>query len=72
MRIRLTSIMVDDQDKAIRFYTDVLGFKKKHDIPVGEYRWLTVVSTEARDDLELALEPNANPAGKTFQEAMFK
>jgi glyoxylase I family protein len=71
MRIKLASIMVDDQDKAIRFYTEVLGFKKKHDIPVGEYRWITVTSPEGPDDLELALEPNANPAGKTFQEAMF-
>ena len=71
MRIKLTSIMVDDQDKALRFYTDVLGFSKKHDIPVGEYRWITVISPEGPDDLELALEPNANPAGKTFQEAMF-
>src|SRR4029450_3696022 len=64
-------IMLDDQEKALRFYTDVLGFKKKHDIPVGEYRWITVTSPEGSDDLELALEPNANPAGKTFQEAMF-
>lgn len=71
MRIKLTSIMVDDQEKAIQFYTHVLGFRKKHDIPVGEYRWITVVSPEGPDDLELALEPNANPAGKTFQEAMF-
>jgi catechol 2,3-dioxygenase-like lactoylglutathione lyase family enzyme len=71
MRIKLTSIMVDDQDKGLRFYTEVLGFKKKHDIPVGEYRWITVTSPEGPDDLELALEPNANPAGKTFQEAMF-
>lgn len=71
MRIKLTSIMVDDQDKALRFYTEVLGFKKKHDIPVGEYRWITVTSPEGPDDLELALEPNANPAGRTFQEAMF-
>ena len=70
MRIKLTSIMVDDQTKALRFYTEVLGFTKKHDIPVGEYRWITVVG-EGRDDLELALEPNANPAGKAFQEAMF-
>ena len=69
MRIKLTSIMVDNQDKALRFYTQVLGFKKKHDIPVGEYRWITVTSPEGPDDLELALEPNANPAGKTFQEA---
>jgi glyoxylase I family protein len=71
MRIKLTSIMVDDQDKGLRFYTEVLGFKKKHDIPVGEYRWITVTSPEGPDDLELALEPNANPAGKTFQDAMF-
>ena len=71
MLIKLTSIMVDDQDKALRFYTEVLGFRKKHDIPVGEYRWITVISPEGPDDLELALEPNANPAGKTFQEAMF-
>jgi catechol 2,3-dioxygenase-like lactoylglutathione lyase family enzyme len=70
MRIKLTSIMVDDQDKGLRFYTEILGFKKKHDIPVGEYRWITVTSPEGPDDLELALEPNANPAGKTFQEAM--
>jgi glyoxylase I family protein len=71
MRIKLTSIMVDDQAKALRFYTDVLGFVKKHEIPVGEYKWLTVVAP-GRDDLELSLEPNANPAGKTFQEALFK
>jgi catechol 2,3-dioxygenase-like lactoylglutathione lyase family enzyme len=71
MRIKLTSIMVDDQDKGLRFYTEVLGFKKKHDIPVGEYRWITVTSPEGPDDLELALEPNANPAGKAFQQAMF-
>src|SRR4029078_1829341 len=69
MRIRMTSLMVDDQSKALRFYTEGLGFTKKHDIPVGEYRWITVTG-EGRDDLELALEPNANPAGKAFQEAM--
>ena len=71
MRIKLTSIMVDDQPKALRFYTEVLGFRTKHDIPVGEYRWITVTSPEGPDDLELALEPNANPAGRQFQEAMF-
>ncbi len=71
MRIKLTSIMVDDQAKALRFYTEVLGFRKKHDIPVGAYKWLTAVSPEGPEDLELALEPNANPAAKTFQEAMF-
>jgi catechol 2,3-dioxygenase-like lactoylglutathione lyase family enzyme len=71
MRIKLTSIMVDDQEKALKFYTQVFGLVKKHDIPVGEYRWLTVVSPEGPSDLELSLEPNANPAGKTFQEALF-
>ena len=73
MRIKLNSIMVDDQDKALRFYTEVLGFKKSKEIPVaGPYRWITVVSAEGPDDLELALEPNANPAGKTFQTALFE
>jgi catechol 2,3-dioxygenase-like lactoylglutathione lyase family enzyme len=72
MRIRLTSIMVDDQTRAEKFYTDVFGFVKKHDIPVGgPYRWLTVVSPEGPDNIELSLEPNANPAGKTFQDALF-
>jgi catechol 2,3-dioxygenase-like lactoylglutathione lyase family enzyme len=71
MRIKLTSIMVNDQDKALKFYTEILGFRKKFEIPVGEYKWLTVVSPEGPDDLELSLEPNANPAAKTFQEAMF-
>lgn len=70
MRIKLSSIMVADQDRALKFYTEVLGFTTKHDIPVGEYRWITVVSPEGPDDLELVLEPNANPAGKTFQEAL--
>ena len=71
MQIKLTSIMVDDQDRALKFYTDVLGFQKKYEIPVGAYRWITLVSPEGHDDVELALEPNANPAAKTFQEAMF-
>jgi glyoxylase I family protein len=71
MRIKLTSLMVDDQDKALKFYTDVLGFRKKHEIPMGPYKWLTVVSPEGPDDIELSLEPNVNPAAKTFQQAMF-
>jgi catechol 2,3-dioxygenase-like lactoylglutathione lyase family enzyme len=71
MRIKLTSIMVDDQDKALKVYTETFGFVKKHEIPAGQYRWLTVVSPEGRDDLELSLEPNANPASRAFQEAMF-
>ena len=67
----MTSLMVDDQDKGLAFYTDMLGFRKKHDIPVGEgLRWITVVSAEGPDDLELALEPNQNPGGRAFQEAM--
>ncbi|MBX3234270.1 MAG: VOC family protein [Labilithrix sp.] len=72
MKIKLTSVLVDDQEKALRFYTEVLGFKKKLDLPVGEYRWITVVSPEGHDDVELALESNANPAAKTFQKAMFE
>ena len=71
MKIKLTSIMVEDQDRALRFYTDVLGFRKKHEIPVGEYKWLTVTSPEGPEEIELSLEPNANPAAKTFQQAMF-
>ena len=71
MRIKLQSIMVEDQQKAVEFYTSVLGFRKKHDVPVGEYRWITLVSPEGPDDLELVLEPNANPAAKAFQQAMF-
>jgi predicted enzyme related to lactoylglutathione lyase len=72
IRIKLSSIIVDDQSKAERFYTQVLGFKKKHDIPVGEgARWLTMVSAEGPDDLELVLEPNGNPAGATYQKALF-
>jgi catechol 2,3-dioxygenase-like lactoylglutathione lyase family enzyme len=71
MKIKLTSIMVDDQAKALAFYTDVLGFAPSKDFPVGEYRWITVVSPEGHPDVELALEPNANPAGKAFQEAIF-
>jgi len=72
MKIKLNSIMVDNQDKALKFYTDVLGFVKCRDFPVGEYRWITVVSSEGPPDVELALEPNENPAGKVFQEALFK
>lgn len=71
MRIKLTSITVDDQAKAQKFYTDVLGFRTKADLPAGEYRWISVISPEGPDDLQLALEPNANPAAKAFQEAMF-
>lgn len=72
MQIKLMSIMVDDQAKAVRFYTEILGLRIKQDFPVGEYRWISVVSPEGPNDLELALEPNANPAGNAFQKAMFE
>ena len=70
MRINLTSVFVDDQEKALRFYTEVLGFVKKHDVPVGEDRWLTVVSPQDPDGTELLLEPSGHPATKPFQEAL--
>jgi glyoxylase I family protein len=72
MKIRLNSIFVDNQDKALNFYTKVLGFKKSKEIPVGEFKWLTVASPEGPADIELSLEPNANPAAKMYQEAIFK
>ena len=71
MKIKLTGVFVDDQQKALDFYTEVLGFRKSQDIPVGEFRWITVASPEG-GDAELSLEPNANPASKTFQEALFE
>jgi catechol 2,3-dioxygenase-like lactoylglutathione lyase family enzyme len=70
MRINLSSIMVDDQDKALRFYTEVLGFEKKTEIPLGAHRWLTVVSPDDPDGTELVLEPDAHPAAKPFKEAL--
>ena len=71
MQIKLNSIFVDDQSKALAFYTDVLGFIPSKDVPVGEFRWLTVRSPEG-GETELSLEPNANPAARVFQEALFK
>ena len=70
MRINLASVLVDDQDKALRFYTDVLGFVKKTEFPVGEHKWLTVVSPEAPDGVELVLEPDEHPAAKPFKAAL--
>jgi catechol 2,3-dioxygenase-like lactoylglutathione lyase family enzyme len=70
MRINLASVLVDDQEKALRFYTDVLGFVKKHDIPMGEDRWLTVVSPQDPDGTELVLEPSSHPAVTPFKEAL--
>jgi catechol 2,3-dioxygenase-like lactoylglutathione lyase family enzyme len=70
MKIHLTSVLVDDQAKALAFYTDVLGFVKKTDIPLGEHRWLTVASPEDPDGPELVLEPDAHPAAGPFKEAL--
>ena len=72
MRIRLTSVYVDDQDKALRFYTEVLGFTRKTDFSQGPYRWLTVASPEDPDGTELQLALNNNPVGKAYQEGMFQ
>jgi catechol 2,3-dioxygenase-like lactoylglutathione lyase family enzyme len=70
MRINVTSVLVDDQDKALRFYTDMLGFVKKTEIPLGEARWLTVVSPEEPEGTELLLEPDGHPAAKPFKQAL--
>jgi catechol 2,3-dioxygenase-like lactoylglutathione lyase family enzyme len=70
MKIVVTSVLVDDQEKALRFYTGVLGFEKKDDIPLGEARWLTVVSPQDREGTELLLEPDQHPAVKPFKTAM--
>jgi len=70
MKIVLASVLVDDQEKALRFYRDILGFKLKHDIPMGAHRWLTLVSAEAPDGVELLLEPDAHPAAKPFKAAL--
>jgi len=72
VKIKVTSIYVDDQEKALRFYTGVVGFLKKTDITNGPYRWLTVASSEAPDGVELQLAPNDNPAAKAYQQAMFE
>jgi catechol 2,3-dioxygenase-like lactoylglutathione lyase family enzyme len=70
MKINLASVLVDDQEKALRFYTEVLGFTKKTEIPLGEHRWLTVVSPEDPDGVELVLEPDEHPAAKPFKDAL--
>jgi len=72
MKLKVTSIYVDDQEKALGFYTDVLGFVKKTDVAQGPYRWLTVVSAEEPDGVELQLALNDNPAAATYQQAMFE
>jgi catechol 2,3-dioxygenase-like lactoylglutathione lyase family enzyme len=70
MRINLTSVLVDDQDKALQFYTHVLGFQKKTEVPLGEHRWITVVSPADPDGTELLLEPDGHPAAKPFKAAL--
>ena len=72
MKIKLTSLYVEDQEKALRFYTEVLGFVKKADFSQGPYRWLTVASAEEPDGAELQLAPNNNPAAKTYQQALLQ
>ncbi|OOQ61810.1 VOC family protein [Mucilaginibacter pedocola] len=72
MKITVTSILVDDQEKALQFYTENLGFIKKQDIPMGKHRWLSVVSPEATDGVELVLEPDENPASKAFKSALLE
>ena len=71
MRVNVMSVMVDDQRKAFRFYTDVLGFQKKADFSQGSYRWLTVASPEDPEGVELILESDANPAAKSYREALY-
>ena len=72
MKIKITTVYVDDQEKALRFYTDVLGFVKKTDFSKGAYRWLTIASAEEPDGTELQLALNNNPAAAVFQQAMFQ
>src|SRR6478736_10013403 len=72
MKIKLASVLVEDQEKALKFYTEVLGFIKKTEIPMGKHKWLTVVSKEERDGVELVLEPIAFEPAKVYQEELFK
>ena len=72
MRITLTGVFVSDQDQALRFYTETLGFVKKQDVPVGEFKWLTVVSPDDPDGTELLLEPNENPVAQAYQRGIFE
>jgi catechol 2,3-dioxygenase-like lactoylglutathione lyase family enzyme len=71
MKIIVTSVFVNDQDEALKFYTEILGFVKKQDVPVGQFKWLTVVSPDDQNGAELLLEPNDNPAAKEYQKAIF-
>ena len=71
MQIKFVSVMVEDQERALRFYTDVLGFEKVEDLPIGEYRWLTVTSPDGVDGVELVLEPLAFPPAREYQKALY-
>jgi catechol 2,3-dioxygenase-like lactoylglutathione lyase family enzyme len=71
MKITVTSLFVQDQDKALEFYSEKLGFVKKEDVPVGDYRWITLVSPEDQGGTELLLEPNVHPAAKEYQKKIF-
>lgn len=72
MKIKLASLLVNDQEKALKFYTEILGFVKKTEVPLGEHKWLTVVSKEQQDGVELVLEPLGFPPAATFQKALFE
>ena len=72
MKIIVTSIFVQNQDKALEFYSETLGFVKKHDVPAGEFRWITLVSPDNQDGTELVLEPNDNQAAKDYQKRLFE
>ena len=72
MKIKLASVVVDNQEKALKFYTGILGFIKKTEIPIGEHKWLTVVSPEEQDGVELVLEPIGFPPAKVYQQALFE
>ena len=72
MKIKLNSVIVQDQEHALQFYTDVLGFEKKVDIPLGEFRWLTVVSPDEPDGTQLVLEPDAHPAAAPYQKGLYE
>ncbi len=71
LKIIITSIFVEDQEKALKFYTETLGFVKKQDVPMGKFRWITLVSPDEQDGTELLLEPNDNPAAKAYQQKIF-
>jgi predicted enzyme related to lactoylglutathione lyase len=71
MKIIVTSIFVEDQEKALKFYSEKLGFVKKHDVPTGEYRWITLISPDEQNGTELLLEPNVHPAAREYQKTIF-